>query len=95
MAIVERDKTGKWVKGSSGNPIGGHRQANTLQALKVIKQKDVKALVIKWLDMALNGDVRAGKLLADILFAKPTTQVELTADKETIFDKLGINAKSD
>lgn len=87
--IIKRDKAGRWKKGVSGNPIGCRRSENTLAAVKAIPVTKVKALVTKWYDMAMNGDTKAGKLLADLLFHKPTQQIELLP-QETIFERLGL-----
>ena len=59
---TERDKSGKWKKGQSGNPGGRSGQTAKIRAALAAGADDVAAVV---LEAARNGDMQAARLVLE------------------------------
>jgi len=88
--LVERTEKGRFVKGVSGNPNGrpkGSRNRIVEQKLALeeavrdhVSPKHIRSLLKKMYDMAMEGDVSAGKYILDKFISN--AKVEETADAE-------------
>lgn len=83
--MAKRDAKGRFVKGSSGNPLGRAKrktEEDFLAALsKRVSLKDWVAIIDKAIELAKSdGDWRARQWLSDYLIGKPVQRLEHTGE---------------
>ena len=92
-----RANSGRFQKGTSGNPEGGNSATKHNKALKAafdkaITEDDIKAVVAKMIKQARNGDAAARKEMLDRLWGRPAQAVEISgADGDAIKVDIGGN----
>lgn len=74
--------TGGFKKGQSGNPGGrpAHQQKYLKSLVKLVKQSDWQAVILKAIEQAKRGDKAARDFLADYCLGKPQQQLDVNAD---------------
>ncbi len=84
--VAIRDDQGKFVPGVSGNPNGrppkGHSITDTIRAMMDEKPEIKRALGQKVLQMALEGDGAALRLIWSYIDGMPKQTTELTGDPD-------------
>ena len=84
--MVERDKSGRFVAGQSGNPNGRlpkKREERFLEiTLATVTFKDWAEIVEKAVEKAKRGDPIARKWLSDYIIGPPTQKAEITSTME-------------
>jgi hypothetical protein len=92
-AVAARDEKGRFADGASGNPLGrprGRRQeiVELQQRMEIALRQHVSADQLKrimdsMVDLAIQGDAKAAKLILELFVAKPQATEELAADTPT------------
>ena len=69
-------------QGVSGNPSGrpAHQTKYLKSLVRLVKQDDWQAIIIKAIEQAKRGDKSARDFLADYCLGKPQQQVDLNTD---------------
>jgi hypothetical protein len=81
MVREGQDKRGRFLPGNRiarGNPVHKRMHALRGRLLKAVSPQDIQAIGEKLRDMALAGDVAAGRLLLDHCLGKAPQAIELT-----------------
>ncbi len=86
-----RDKTGKWLPGTSGNPSG---QPANVRIIRELLEPHREALVAKAVALALAGDVTALRTCLERLAPPPRAEAPATvvsglAEAQTLTEKAG------
>jgi len=87
--MTERDESGRFLKGSTGNPTGRAPREREERYYKIMVQTvtfaDWERIITKAVDQAKRGDSVARKWLSDYLIGPPVERKEITgADGEPI-----------
>jgi hypothetical protein len=77
---MDRDPSGRFVKGQSGNPAGRPKKEREEQYLEItlsaVSFTDWRKIIQKARDQAMRGDAVARKFLADYLIGPPVQKLE-------------------
>lgn len=80
--MTERDASGKFIKGNSGNPTGRAPREREERYYEIMKSSVTfdkwKRIVEKATDQAMRGDAVARKWLSDYLIGPPIQRSEVT-----------------
>lgn len=83
VAVPVLENKGQWPAGTSGNPEGRPRGVKTIQVLKNdlelavrarLSRKKITRVINKMVALAIDGDVKAAKLIMDMTLSKQALQ---------------------
>lgn len=91
-STVTRDDHGRYVPGTSGNPSGRPKGSASLVAAlrrELERRTDagspgLEAVAARLVDLAIAGDIRAVREIADRLDGKPTQSLDVSASEPLI-----------
>ena len=85
---IERNKSGQFTKGQSGNPKGRAPRKKEERFLEVsiaaVSLKDWRVIIKKAVDQSKRGDTQARKFLADYLLGPPQQRLDVTSGGKPI-----------